>query len=222
MADEGSTRAYDPVKDASAQEPLTANEVKLVTRLFGDPFAFPLEFKAWLRGWLEEQFPRIGTLAVSAASGAAGAFVPPAGSILDFGGDVAPGGYVLCDGAAYDKTALPYQALWAVIGNKYGSPGGNLFNVPDFRGRLAVGKGTNADVDTLGDNDGAALASRGPRHRHLIHVQSNTQGLVNGSVFYTMWPTDDPQPNRSTTPTGSGMTDTPAFLVVNKIISLGS
>jgi hypothetical protein len=76
MADED--RSYDPSSDASAQEPLTANEKKLVTRLFGDPFAFPLEFKAWLRGWLEEQFPRIGSLAVSADTGAAGAFAPRA------------------------------------------------------------------------------------------------------------------------------------------------
>jgi hypothetical protein len=78
MADDAG-RPYDPAKDATAQEPLTSNEQKLVTRLFGDPFAFPMEFKAWLRGWLEEQFPRIGSLAVSAETGAAGAFGPRQG-----------------------------------------------------------------------------------------------------------------------------------------------
>src|SRR5215510_7409983 len=116
-------RSYDPQKDATAQEPLTANELKLVTRLLSDPFSFPMEFKAWLRGWLEEQFPRLAALASESATGTAGSFVPPAGSILDFGGDVAPNGYVLCNGASYDKTQPAYTALFNAIGYKYGGSG---------------------------------------------------------------------------------------------------
>jgi microcystin-dependent protein len=215
-------RSYDPSKDAQAQEPLTANEVRLVTRLFSDPFSFPLEFKAWLRGWLEEQFPRIGTLAVSAETGAAGAFVPPAGAILDYGGDVAPGGYVLCDGAEYDRTAIVYQRLFAAIGVKYGSSGGNMFNVPDYRGRVAVMKGTNADVDVMGDSDGQPLGNRTPRHRHNVYVQANPQNLAGGGIGYRMFPTDDPQPYAQTTPANAPMVDMPAYLVANKIISLGA
>jgi microcystin-dependent protein len=159
-------RSYDPAKDATAQEPLTSNEVRLVTRLFGDPFAFPLEFKAWLRGWLEEQYPRIGTLGTPADTGAAGAFVPPAGAILDYAGATAPGGYVLCDGAEYDRTSLVYSRLFTAIGTTYGTSGGNMFNVPDLRGRIVVGKGTHADVDALNDNDGQAVADRTPKHDH--------------------------------------------------------
>jgi hypothetical protein len=35
-----------------------------------------------------------------------------------------------------------------------------------MRGRVPVGLGTHADVSTIGNNDGAALATRRPRHAH--------------------------------------------------------
>jgi microcystin-dependent protein len=214
-SDEG--RSYDPQKDAQAQEPLSANEVKLVTRLFGDPFAFPLEFKAWLRGWLEEQYPRLGALGSPGASGASGNFVPPAGSILDFGGDAAPQGYVLCDGAEYDKTQANYGRLFDAIGTRYGSSGGNMFNVPDFQGRVAVMKGTRAEIDSLADSDGLALVSRSPNHHHLTgrEVVSLTPGGTGYNIIGAAVTIDRPT-------TGGPPTDAPAYLVVNKIISLGA
>jgi hypothetical protein len=135
MADQ----TYDPQKDASAQEPLTDNEKKLVTRLFGDPFAFPMEFKAWLRGWLEEQFPRIGTL----ASPAPVALTLPAGAILDYGGDTAPEGYLICDGAQYDNTQPDFNRLFAVIGFRYGSGStDNHFRVPDLPDNKIISLGS--------------------------------------------------------------------------------
>jgi hypothetical protein len=241
MADEGTpSYSYDPAKDASAQEPLTANEQKLVTRLFGDPFAFPMEYKAWLRGWLEEQFPRIGTLSVAAASGAAGAFVPPAGAILDYGGDSAPQGYVMCDGAEYDSTALAYQRLFNAIGFKYGTGStGSMFKVPDFQGRVAVGKGTQADVDTMGDSDGLAVGFRSIKHAHTVNDPGHGHDL-NGALHpppdgsgWSNWSGGaDEYVNINGRGTGAATTgitvgpgspvDAPAFLVVNKIISLGS
>jgi len=232
MADED--RSYDPAKDATAQEPLTANEKRLVTRLFGDPFAFPMEFKAWLRGWLEEEFPRIGTLSTPADSGAAGAFVPPAGAILDYGGDTAPGGYVMCDGAEYDKTSLVYQRLFNAIGFKYGTGStGNMFRVPDFQGRVAVGRGAHADVDTMGDSDGLAIGARSPRHRSSVGEATmgfDNQGITAGAdANVTLGSSTAVQEssvhrhNVTVGPqTGNEPVDTPAFLVVNKIISLGS
>lgn len=242
MADED--RSYDPSRDATAQEPLTANEKKLVTRLFGDPFAFPMEFKAWLRGWLEEQFPRIGTLATPADSGAAGAFVPPAGAILDYGGDTAPGGYVMCDGAEYDKTSLVYKRLFEAIGFKYGTGStGDMFRVPDFQGRVAVGRGAHADVDGMGDSDGLPVGTRSVKHGHSVNqtphdhyidvfehefVYEAMDALKAGTHDFAGVP-DSPdgayaKPASVNITVGPGGTpvDGPAFLVVNKIISLGS
>lgn len=55
----------------------------------------------------------------------------PIGAIIAFGGNGAiPSGYLLCDGAAYSRTALP--DLFACIGTDYGSgDGSTTFNVPD-------------------------------------------------------------------------------------------
>ena len=251
MADE-TGRSYDPAKDASAQEPLTANEQKLVTRLFGDPFAFPMEFKAWLRGWLEEQFPRIGSLSVGAETGAAGAFVPPAGSILDYGGDTAPGGYLMCNGAEYDKTSLVYQRLFNAIGYKYGTGStGNMFKVPDFQGRIAVGRGTHADVDTMGDSENQPVHIRSVKHGHSISVTLGDSGHSHapdwgqtdfwggdpsgGEGFFAAGPDYKSLNAERTSHEASGVyvsgatvgpggapLDSPAYLVVNKIISLGA
>lgn len=90
--------------------------------------------------------------------------VLPAGSILAYGGATAPAGYVLCDGSTYDGTTATYAALWAAIGIAYGGTGQSAFQVPDFRGRMIAGLGTHADVNSLADNDGVALANRTPAH----------------------------------------------------------
>ncbi len=75
-------------------------------------------------------------------------------------------GWLWCDGASYLRT--DYPALFAEIGTTYGSADGDHFNVPDWRGRHPVGKGTHGDVDSLADNDGMAPGSRTPKHVHAV------------------------------------------------------
>lgn len=55
----------------------------------------------------------------------------PIGAIIAYGGNGnIPSGYLLCDGAAYSRTAFP--DLFATIGTDYGSgDGSTTFNVPD-------------------------------------------------------------------------------------------
>lgn len=60
------------------------------------------------------------------------------GEVKAFAGGYAPNGYVFCDGRALSRTT--YAALYAVIGNVYGSGNGSTtFNVPDSRGRALIG-----------------------------------------------------------------------------------
>lgn len=108
----------------------------------------------------------------------------PVGLISPFGGGTAPNGWLLCNGDAVSQTT--YAALFAVVGTTYDvtSPGAGNFRVPDLRGRMAVGLGTNTDVDALGDSDGeATVASRRPKHRHTVtdpgHTHSITQFVSN-------------------------------------------
>lgn len=53
-------------------------------------------------------------------------FVPP-GAMMEFGGTVAPDGWVLCDGAEYNQNKYPN--LYGVLGTFYGGAA-TTFNVP--------------------------------------------------------------------------------------------
>ena len=53
----------------------------------------------------------------------------PLGTVLSYAGQVAPYGYLLCDGASY--LVKDYPDLYAVIGNTYGGDSTN-FNVPNL------------------------------------------------------------------------------------------
>lgn len=89
----------------------------------------------------------------------------PAGGVVPFAGATAPVGYLLCDGASVSTTG--YAKLFAVIAYTYGGSGAS-FNLPDLQGRVPVGKGTNAAVNTLNQSDGLVVASRTPAHSHTV------------------------------------------------------
>lgn len=68
---------------------------------------------------------------------ASGSALPP-GTMIDYGGATAPAGWLLCNGQAISRTGYPL--LYAAIGIIYGpGDGAATFNVPDFRGRAAIG-----------------------------------------------------------------------------------
>lgn len=91
----------------------------------------------------------------------------PTGAMHPYAGASAPSGYLLCDGSAVSRTT--YAALFAAIGSAYGAgDGSTTFNVPDTRGRALFGKGTHADVSTLGNADSVAVANRRPKHNHTV------------------------------------------------------
>ena len=80
----------------------------------------------------------------------------PIGSMIDFAGNAAPVGWLLCDGTVYTAAAQP--KLFAVIGNRYGGDGVSTFAVPDLRGRSTAGVGT-----TTGDQGTGMTLSLGQR-----------------------------------------------------------
>lgn len=71
------------------------------------------------------------------------------GMVLPYVGSSAPTGWLDCDGASY--ATATYSDLFALMGYDFGGSGAN-FNVPDMRGRTAVGNdnigGVSADVVT--------------------------------------------------------------------------
>ncbi|MBN3010378.1 tail fiber protein, partial [Ruthenibacterium lactatiformans] len=66
----------------------------------------------------------------------------PVGCVIPFAGAAAPTGWLLCQGQAISRTT--YAQLFSVIGTTYGSGDGKTtFNLPDMRGRVAVGSDAN-------------------------------------------------------------------------------
>jgi microcystin-dependent protein len=108
----------------------------------------------------------------------------PTGAFLDFGGDVAPAGYLLRDGKSYPTAE--YNRLFKVIGYKYGGEGAN-FNVPDTRGRVTVGAGAGPGltVRSVGAKEGAETIklTTGQTEAHT-HTQTPVGGSasVSGTV----------------------------------------
>lgn len=104
------------------------------------------------------------------AGGASSAGVPP-GTVVEYAGNEAPPGWLVCDGR--QLRATEYPALYAVIGTRYGGAGG-MFALPDHRGRVGVGYNqTNSYFNHLGKLGGSSThtltVNEMPRHDHYLN-----------------------------------------------------
>ena len=62
----------------------------------------------------------------------------PCGSIVNYSGDNAPNGWLICDGSEISRTT--YASLFSIIGTKYGSSSTiHNFKLPDLGQRIPVG-----------------------------------------------------------------------------------
>lgn len=94
----------------------------------------------------------------------------PIGIIMEYPGSNIPSGWLLCDGQAVSRTL--YSELFNLLGTTYGSgDGSTTFNVPNLKGKVAVGKDDNdTDFDTLGETGGEKThilsVNEMPSHSH--------------------------------------------------------
>jgi microcystin-dependent protein len=171
----------------------------------------------------------------------AGAVVTtPTGAMHMYGGTAAPAGWLLCDGSAISRTT--YADLFAAIGTNYGAgDGSTTFNIPDVRGRVPVGLGTNASVNALNANDGQSVGNRRPHHRtsnglsvatanafannvtgYRVGIWDGTDNIGGGVVGALRNESVGPHGHSLSgsigTNNGSDALDTPSFIVVNYII----
>ena len=98
------------------------------------------------------------------------------GVITEFGGSIAPSGWLLCEGAILDQSGYP--ALFAVIGTAFntGGEGGTQFRLPDFRSRVGYGAGTSPR-GTLGGSANSVV----PLHDHSLSAATMT-GTTGDSI----------------------------------------
>lgn len=124
--------------------------------------------------------------------------IPP-GVVTPWAGDATktatvPPGWLPCDGRSVGRQA--YAALFRVVGVAYGA-GDNVstFNVPDLRGRAAIGAGfagagfTNRVAGQVGGAEGYFLTTAMlPAHNHAVtdpghtHLGPGTQLIVGGGT----------------------------------------
>lgn len=130
------------------------------------------------------------------------AVLMPAGSIVPYGGQTAPPGWVLCDGATYDGNDPKYVGLFQAIGLGFGGTG-TQFKVPDLRGQFLRGRdggaGNDPDAaartggDVVGSKQGSATISLsgstsvGGSHSHSIQNQFVDGFASGGRVFYSFF-----------------------------------
>ncbi len=102
--------------------------------------------------------------------------VSPVGQIIPFAGPIStpqqvPQGWLLCNGGEFSQ--LDYPELATLIGDTYGIRNGNLFQLPDLRGRSPLGVNQNNQAmdanetfqqRVLGTRDGQEFAELGNQH----------------------------------------------------------
>lgn len=115
------------------------------------------------------------------------------GEVRMFAGTSPPaGGWLLCRGQEVSRTT--YADLYAIIGNTYGTGNGtSTFNLPNLKGRVAVGLDSGqTEFDTLGKTGGAKThtltAAEMPAHVHRVGAypsgaEAKGYGLAGGGGF---------------------------------------
>lgn len=145
--------------------------------------------------------------------------------------NTAPPGWLLCFGQAVSRTG--YAGLFAAIGTTFGvGDGSTTFNLPDYRGRLPLGKDnmggssanrvTSAQADSIGGASGAEnhtlTAAQTPAHTHTLVKSTGVTDGDTGIKFESAYVCENF--NTSSVGSGDAHNNMPPYLTVNYIIKI--
>ncbi len=114
---------------------------------------------------------------------------PILGDIKIYAGFYAPAGWAFCQGQL--MTISDNEALYDIIGNKYGGNGRTSFALPDLRARIIVGSGTGDGLTPrqLGNKGGTPevtlTTEQLPSHNHrfVVSTQPGTLPYAQGNLL---------------------------------------
>lgn len=100
---------------------------------------------------------------------------PFIGEIMMFGGNFAPRGWALCDGALLAISSN--TALFSILGTTYGGDGRTTFKLPDLRGRIPMhaGNGPGLTPRQLGASFGTQT-----NNMNILQMASHSHTAVVG------------------------------------------
>jgi len=102
----------------------------------------------------------------------------PSGTVFPYAGSSSPSGYLICDGSAISRST--YASLFSAIGTTYGvGNGSTTFNIPDMRGRVAIGSGQGSGLTNRisGTNYGSETHTLS-----LTEIPSHNHGGLTGDA----------------------------------------
>ena len=138
-------------------------------------------------------FEHSGRISALEAAGSGGAII---GEVRMWAASSAPEKWLLCQGQAIARST--YASLFAVVGEVYGAGDGTTtFNLPDFRGRAAIGAGQGSGLtnralgEILGEEahantsvENGTHTHTGPSHTHTM-PHTHTGGAHTHGVYAT-------------------------------------
>ena len=150
----------------------------------------------------------------------------PTGTVVQFTGDTAPNGWLICDGSAISREI--YTNLFEVIGSTFGGGDGTTtFNIPNLKGKIPVG--LNSD-----DSDFNILGKEGGEKTHILkineipshnHRQTVTASRTGSGSTYVSWNANNLFGNKDTgardtlnTGGGEAHNNLQPYIVLNYII----
>lgn len=129
------------------------------------------------------------------------------GVIVPFAGGVLPDAWLPCDGRSL--AISDYPALYAAIGNVWGSVDSDHFNIPDLRGRTLVGQGAAASGTTFnlgttgGEETHTLTLTEIPAHSHTD--LGHTHGVSEAGPNVTTIGPGAPEPTAIPVPAVTGL-----------------
>ncbi len=108
---------------------------------------------------------------------------PFLGEIRAFGFDFTPRGWAACDGQLLQ--IMQYQALYSLIGTKYGGDGRTTFGLPDLRGCAPIhqGQGPGLSFRPLGARRNFKEDSRNPGDTNVAGLLTVNYCIALSGVF---------------------------------------